>query len=344
MTIGFHPGTTGQLCMMLAPRRHLPDCVSTARDIHGKIRKMLTIIFVNYRSSALLDRCLLSIEKYEADYRGYEIIVVDNNSSDPGLAEVLSRFPYIKLIQAPENGGFAYGNNIGIRTAKYNTILLLNPDTYLTDNAISKLYRRMNNIPETDIIGPKLLNPDGSNQSYFLPKTYLTLRRLFCERLFLHRLFRRSRFFNSYLRTYMDYDSESPVEQVSGAAFMFRRRVIREIGLFDERYFMYFEESDFCRKAARRGFRLLYYPGSSIVHDSGLGSEANWSRSCGWYISSFKQYFKNNFSCFSYALALIIYFTGALLRFAGSLVTGRKKCRYYFFEMRYIIGFGAGRN
>jgi GT2 family glycosyltransferase len=130
-------------------------------------------------------------------------------------------------------------------SAKGDVIFLLNPDTWIEEPAISRLLQRLISDENIDIIGPQLFFPDGRNQSYYLPKTYLNLWRLFCDQFYLHRLLKRSRIFNSYFRTYMNYSMESEVEQVSGAALMMRRSVLDKIGILDEDYFKLFTNAAF---------------------------------------------------------------------------------------------------
>ncbi len=296
---------------------------------------MLSIIIVNYKTSGDITRCLESIVKYEKNYKEYEFIIVDNNSDDQGLEQIKRTFKFINLIHAPQNGGFAYGNNIGIRKAKGDYIFLLNPDTYLSDNSIEKLLTRISGDKKVHIIGPKLLNADGSNQSYYLPKSYLTIWKLFCEQMYLYRVFRNVRPLNSYFRTYMDYDKEVHVEQVSGAAFMFRREIIDVISLLDENYFMYFEESDYCMQAVKHGYKLLYYPESCIIHTQAAGTLSE--RSIRDFVKSLKIYFKKNFSKIVYYPAIVIYIFGSVLRLIRSLLLFDKKHKAYVYYLKYLF-------
>ena len=282
--------------------------------------------------------CLDSIQKHEINYRQYEIIIVDNNSDDLGLKDVEDKYSFVKIIYAPRNGGFSYGNNIGIMQAKGDYILLLNPDTYLEDNSIERLYDRMRNDSEIIIAGPKLLYPDGKNQSYYTPKSYLTLWRLFCMEFFLDKIFVRSRFINSYFQTYMDYDKERYVEQVSGAAFIFKKNLIDKIGFFDENYFMYFEESDFCLRAVKKGHKLLYYPESKVFHIEGQSTLAGFSEwSNRHYVESFIYFFKNNYGLMSACISISFLFIGLLLRIIISSLTLNKKYILYCYQMKYLL-------
>lgn len=298
---------------------------------------MLSIIIVNYKTSKDISTCLESIVRHENRYREYEIIIVDNNSNDPGLEALGSGFSFIKIINAPKNGGFAYGNNIGIKHAAGDCILLLNPDTYLEDNGIEKLYERLNNDPGLDIIGPKLLNADHTNQSISAPKTYLTPWNLFCSQFYLNILFKKSRTFNSYYQTYMDYDAERFVEQVSGAVFMFKRRIIDTIGLLDENYFLYYEESDYCLQAVKNGFTLLYYPGSSVVHTGHTSTSDIKEWSITIFIASFRYYFKKNFSPAAAYISIALLFLGSSVRCIIYLLTFNKNYKHYYCLIKNII-------
>lgn len=297
---------------------------------------MLSIIFVNYKTSQYIGECIKSIQIYENNYMNYEFIVVDNNSNDTGLYDFKKNFNFIKVINAPQNGGFAYGNNIGIRSSIGNLILLLNPDTYLEDNAIEKLINRIEADDTLSFIGPQLLYPDKSNQSFFLPKTYLNLWRLFCERFYLYRLFPNSIIFNSYYKTYMDYNKECYVEQISGAAFLFKREVIDKIGLFDENYFMYFEESDYCLQAIKHGYKMIYYPESKIFHIGGLGKPVNWDRSTENYSKSFKYYFIKNYNSITCFFATVLQAAGAFIRMIVLFLSRGKEYKYHFYYFKNI--------
>lgn len=302
---------------------------------------MLSIITVNYKSSKNIDICLGSIIKYEPRYIDYEFIIVDNNSNDSGLKGIGQKYPFVKIIHAAENRGFAYGNNIGIKASKGDYILLLNPDTYLENNSIEKLYARLKNSNDIDFAGPQFLGIKKTNDSYYSPKSYLTLWKLFCESFYLYRIFNKNKIFNSYYRTYIDYEKESYVESMGGAAFLFRRSVIDKIGLLDENYFMYYEEIDYCLQAIKSGYKLLYYPESKIIHIGGdtTASLSEWSVKIS--IQSFKYYFKKNFP-YSYYIALPIYFAGSLSRAVVLMLTGNKKYKKFIYEIKYL--FIVGRN
>ncbi|MCP4138118.1 MAG: glycosyltransferase family 2 protein [bacterium] len=298
---------------------------------------MLSIIVVNYNSSKDVAVCLESIVQHEPKYKEYEIIIVDNNSGDPGLESLKQNFPFINLIYAPHNGGFAYGNNVGIKASSGDTMLMLNPDTYLKGNDIEKLYTRLKEDPEVHLAGPKLLGVDGGNDSYYSAKSYLTLWKVFCEQFYLYKIFKGSKLFNSYYRNYMDYEKETDVESIGGAVLMFKKEILEKTGLLDDGYFMYYEENDFCLQAVRSGCRLIYYPGSEIIHIGGVIAEASWERTTKSSMESFKYYFKKNYGLFAYYTALYFYFTGSLLRVIGFALTGSKKKNYFLLQLKYIF-------
>ena len=120
----------------------------------------LSIVVVNYRSSEDLSRCLQSLFRHDVCAEEYEIIVVDNDSGDDGLQRLKRAYPQVTFVAAEKNGGFAYGNNIGIRNSSMNCVLLLNPDTFVDDDSIHRMHTRLKNDPSVDLIGPKMLFPD----------------------------------------------------------------------------------------------------------------------------------------------------------------------------------------
>lgn len=301
------------------------------------VKQMLSIIIVNYKSSNDISFCIESIIKFEKRYNDYEIIIVDNNSDDLGLKLLNEQYPFLKIINADKNGGFAYGNNIGINYSNGDYVLLLNPDTFIVDNSIEKLLNRIKTEESIGIIGPLILFPDGRNQSFYLPKSYLNIWRLFCERFYLYRIFKNVPILNSYYRTYMDYSKETFVDQVSGAALLFRKSIIEKIGLLDENYFMYFEESDFCLQAVRNNIKQLYYPKSKIVHKGGLDLESGWSNTSSWYIDSLMYYFKKNFGSISYYTALILFSIGAFLKSGLFFIKNDHRYKFHFMQFKKLL-------
>jgi len=297
---------------------------------------MLSIIYVNYKASNDILASLASIVNYEIDYCNYEFIIVDNSSEDDNLDTIKKNYPFVKIIYAPKNGGFAYGNNIGIQNSHGDTILLLNPDTLIHDNSIQILLKKIQEDTNLHIIGPQLLFVDGTSQTNIVPKKYLTLWALFCEQFYLQRIFKKSRLFNSYIKNYLDPNKECFVKSISGAAFMFKRDIIDTIGLMDEKFFLYFEETDFCFRANKHNIKMLYYPKSKITHAIGLSGKPSSSNMIQHYILSFKLYFKKNFNNPKLIIALLILFLGSFIRFIFYKIYDDKKSNIYFYYLKNI--------
>lgn len=242
----------------------------------------LSIIIVNYKSQGKLKTCLDSILKADNQGLRFEIILVENNSGDDlrALTELGSN---IRLINSPKNLGMGGGNNLGIRAAQGEYILILNPDTVVKDRAIITLYNYLKNKLTVGIVGPKLLNPDGSLQYSCLrfPKIYTPILR----RTFLGNYFAANR--DNFQMQDFDHNSIKEVDWLMGSALMFKKKLVLETAsawepFFDERYFMYFEDTDLCRSIQRRGLKVIYNPEAILIHD-----HARESAKHPWYLAIF---------------------------------------------------------
>ncbi len=241
----------------------------------------LSIIIVNYHSKNKLETCLASILQSEVAFN-YEIILVENNSGDDlsGLARLSEK---IKLIVSPQNLGMGGGNNLGIKAAGGEYIFILNPDTVIRGDALKVLFTYIKNNPAIGIVGPKLLNPDGSLQfscSRF-PKVYMPILR----RTFLGDYFAILR--DHFQMQEFDHNTIKPVDWLMGSALMFKKQLTLEDGRiweprFDKRYFMYFEDTDLCRTAWQKGFKVIYNPEAILTHD-----HARESAKYPWYLAIF---------------------------------------------------------
>jgi N-acetylglucosaminyl-diphospho-decaprenol L-rhamnosyltransferase len=226
----------------------------------------ITIIIVSFNTKELTHKCLSLVYKYAKDIN-YEIVVVDNASSD-GSAEMIAReFPHARLIILPENRGFAGGNNPGMKIARGRYILLLNSDAFLEQDALNKTILYMEQHHEIGILGCKLTNPDGSLQpsARMLPSP---INKLLVLTGLAHR-YPKSRFFGRVDLSWWDHSEPKSVGWVVGAFFLIRRETIKDIGYLDERYFLYFEEVDYCISARRKGWDVVFYPFTQIVHLGG---------------------------------------------------------------------------
>jgi GT2 family glycosyltransferase len=199
-----------------------------------------------------------------------EIILVDNASTDGSVEMVRSEFPQMRLIVNEGNPGFAVANNQGISVARGRYVLLLNPDTEVLGDALLKMVAFADKNPDVGVVGPQLLNADGSVQSS--RRRFPTLATAFFESTWLQPCAPRRLLERYYVLDRAD-DEVLDVDWVKGAALMARREAIDRVGLLDERFFMYSEELDWCRRFRDGGWRVVYLPTAQVVHFEGKSSE-----------------------------------------------------------------------
>ncbi len=229
---------------------------------------MLSIIIVNWNVRDLLRECLRSIEDEKGDL-SLEIIVVDSASNDDSAAMVRSEFPSVHLIACTENVGFPRGNNIGLQEARGDYLLLLNPDTVIVDDALAVLVSYLQVNPDVGVVGPQLLNPDGSVQSS--RRRFPTVTTGFFESTWLEGL--ASGILRRYYALDLPDDATADVDWLTGACIMGPRSTYEAVGGMDEGYFMYSEELDWCRRIKESGRRVVYYPAAQVIHHVGKSSE-----------------------------------------------------------------------
>src|SRR5260221_1582740 len=226
----------------------------------------VSIIIINYNTFTLTSNCIRSVIEYTGDV-DYEIILVDNASTECNPETFLKEFPQIKLIKSPVNGGFAYGNNIGIEKASGDYILLLNSDTLLKENSISKSVHYFKSYENGGVLGCRMLYPDGKVQY-----TARKFRSISWELLDLFRFIpmvmsykKRSRLM---LGKYFKCDENIEYDCVNGAFFMFLRKIPGQMpgGKLDDRFFMYGEDQLWCWQIRNLGYKVLFYAGTTIVH------------------------------------------------------------------------------
>ena len=222
----------------------------------------LSIIVVNWNTRDLLANCLQSIYDTVHDLT-FEVIVVDNASTDGSADMVRERFPQVRLIENAENVGFAKANNQGIKRSSGRYIVLLNSDTVVRSKAIAHLTTFLDTHPDAGACGPLLLNPNDTLQPSCYP--FLTAGREFWRLIFLDRVIR----IGSYPMNHWDTKSPHNVEVVSGACLALRREALNHVGLLDERYFMYSEEMDLCYRLHQEGWRIYWVPQAHVMHYGG---------------------------------------------------------------------------
>lgn len=228
----------------------------------------LSVVIVAHNSRPYLSACLRSIYD-QTDAPPLEVIVVDNGSR-PGEIEVIRQdFPQLTLVTSSRNLGFAAGANLGIRQAKGTHLLLLNPDTTVAPGALTRMAEFIKATPDAGAVGPKLLNPDGSLQ--LSCRTFPGRWMVFAHRYaLLTRLFPQNPATRRYLLTDWDHASVRPVDWVSGACLMTSRKVLERVGLLDEKFFLFNEDVDFCRRVWAAGWKVYYVPDAVVFHHVGI--------------------------------------------------------------------------
>lgn len=227
----------------------------------------LSLIILNYNTAAYLKTCLNSIKPYLGKNRHYqiEIIVVDNHSSDQSVSLVKKRFPWVKLIANQKNLGFAAGNNVGLKKARGRYVMLLNSDTKILNNIFPILIRFMDQTPQAGAVTPALTLTNGkldpaSHRGFPTPWAALTY---FIK---LEALFPKSKLFARYHQGWHDRSQIHQVDAISGAAFFFRRQLLKEVGYFDDRFFFYAEDLDYCYRLKQQSYQIYFHPQAHVLH------------------------------------------------------------------------------
>ena len=207
-----------------------------------------------------VERCLDSVSPE------HELIVVDHGSTDGTLELVRERFPHARVVEQ-ENRGMGGGNNAGMRVASGRYFLLLNSDAWAIGDAIERLATFADAHPEAAVVGPRLRNVDGSLQRSV--RAFPTLWRLVTEYFWLRKLGPRTRIFNSLYGAGFDHESVAEVDWLYGPVLLVRREAVDEVGMFDEDFFMFSEEVDWCYRFRAAGWKVLFHPEAEFVHVGG---------------------------------------------------------------------------
>lgn len=236
---------------------------------------LVSVIIVNYDTFELTINCIRSVKAHTRDVP-YEIVLVDNASPTEDPERFAGIFPDIKLVKSPVNGGFAAGNNLGVAHAAGDVILLLNSDTVLTEDAISKAALYLSEQPSVGALAVRLRYPNGRIQHYARRFKDFAHEMLDMLRPVLYLLPYQNRarlMLNQYYRA--DFDADC--DWVGGAFMMMPRAVITALpgGRLDERYFMYGEDQLWCMQIGKLGYRVLCFAGTEVVHlEGGSGRDA----------------------------------------------------------------------
>jgi len=254
----------------------------------------------------------------------FELILIDNASTDDTLSMLQADYPKAHLTMNDKNEGFTRPINQALRQSRGRYMLVLNPDTIVLPGAFNELISYMDVHTDVGICGPKVLNRDGSLQK--------ACRRgvsrpwaAFSYFSGLSSLFPHSKFFGGYLLNYLDEDAIHEVDGVSGSCMLIRRQVIDQVGMFDERFFAYQEDADYCFQAKKAGWKVVYLPDAQIIHFGGQGGSRvqpyrsifEWHRS--YYLYYQKNLAKDYFFLFNWLYYLLMALKLALSLFANAL-------------------------
>lgn len=231
----------------------------------------ISVIIVSWNASDYLEKCLESLSSGIA--RTYEVIVVDNNSSDDSPTMVINKFPWVRLIETGANLGFAKGNNIGIKSSRGRYLALVNSDAIALPGCLDALSQFLADHPDVGMVGPRVMNGDRSLQNSC--RRFPTLWNNACEEFALNRLFPRMKYFTGEEMFYFSHDCTCEVEVLTGCFILARRNAINEFGLLDEAFFFYGEDVDWSRRCWQSGWKVMFYPGAEAIHFGGGSSKNN---------------------------------------------------------------------
>lgn len=279
----------------------------------------VSIIIVSYNSFQLLVNCLNALISFTANIK-YEIIVIDNNSSEGNISDLLSGYKDLILIKNSENKGFGAANNQGLSLAKGKYVLLLNSDTIFIENSLKKVYDFAESLSSDLIIGCRLLNEDKSLQHSVYD--YPTFLNVFTSNFFLYALFPRSRFFSKYYLMNRKTNEIKKVDVVTGAFLFGSRKLLIEIGGFDERFFFYNEETDLCYRFKQAGGNIYYFPGTEIIHlKGGTANKQSWF-AYKYQSESTVKFFQKHFKGVTFISTIVIHYVGIIIRIPIFFILG----------------------
>jgi N-acetylglucosaminyl-diphospho-decaprenol L-rhamnosyltransferase len=263
--------------------------------------KDLAVVIVSYNTREFLGSCLEALPAALGDLAA-EMWVVDNASPDGSAAFVRERFADVHLIASPCNGGYAYGNNLGLAAAgfgesalRFRHALLLNPDTVPPPGSLQRLAGFMDSDSSIGACGPRLERPDGKLDRA-CRRSAPTPLVAFYQLTGLSRLFPKSRHFARYNLTFLPEDRQAEVDAVVGACMLVRGEALQATGLMDERFFMYGEDLDLCLRIQARGWKIIYYPAVRVVHHKGRATRKSSQRMIREFYRSMELFHQKHFA------------------------------------------------
>jgi GT2 family glycosyltransferase len=279
----------------------------------------VSIIIVNYNGFDLLKKCLSTLYAYTKNI-SFEIILIDNNSTDGDITDAVKEFDKVILIRNEHNYGFSKANNIGLKFAKGKNVLFLNNDVYFTENSIKAVNDFAKHQDPKTFIGCKLLNPDRSWQ----PSTakFPSGLNFITSNFFLYFLFPSSPYFNKYYLQKQKILSAIEVDYILGAFLFGNREVFLRLQGFDEKFFFYAEDIDLCYRLRLIGGKTIFYPQTSVVHVGGASVKGNqWFKFKNKAVSEL-QFFQKHKRGMEFLIGIFSHYLGNLLRIPISFTLG----------------------
>lgn len=287
----------------------------------------VSIIIVNYKTPVLLKNCISSIfdKSEEVDF---EIIVVDNDSNDGSEALIKGSFPTVKYIQSGSNLGFGKANNLGVRIAKGRNIFFLNSDTILLNNAVKILSDYLDENPKVGVCGGNLFDERLKNIHSFSPRfpgIYTELDAILNGRL--------SKLKQNNTLQYNALNYPIQVAYICGADMMVKASVLKEVGVFDPDFFLYFEETELSLRIKKQGYDLFNVPQAKIIHLEGASQTSSKSKLT-FYNASRKKYYKKRYNLFKFFMVSWLFRLKCLIGlFKNALVFDLPKTKIWYYNL-----------
>lgn len=277
----------------------------------------VSIIIVNWNTRQLLQDCLQSIVSTTQNI-AYEIIVIDNASSDDSVQMVKDEFPQVRLIENDDNRGFSAANNQGMAIAQGEYVLLLNSDTVVLEDAIERTLAFARQTPDAAVVGCRVLNTDRTLQPTCF--RFPSVLNLFLSTTYLYKMFPKNAFFGRERMTNWERDDVRQVDVVTGCFMLVRREAIDQVGVMDENYYFYGEETDWCYRFKQADWKCLFTPGAEIIHLGGQSSRKVRTQADMQLRASLLQFMKKHSSKAAYFTSCVLVWLFFVLRIPYWLV------------------------
>jgi len=296
----------------------------------------LSVVIVSYNSEAYLRSCLRSLFLALGGIK-HEVILVDNKSMDRGTEVVQIEFPSVVIICNKENLGYASANNQGIRRARGEYILLLNPDTVVEPYSIRKMIGYADTHQNIGVLGCRVTNP-GARLQWDSCGYFITPWTLFLKESGIEKIFPRSHFFGKRLRRSWPRNSTQEIDWVSGVCMLLRKETVNDIGLLDERFFAYLEDVDMCRRAAQHAWAVCFLHDATIFHNLSTSWKRQSLKQLRISLTSEREYLKKHYGLAGVFLFRTFHVSGSLLKCIFHLCCGIKsKGKDHYSIIRWIF-------